>query len=213
MNKKVVIIGASGHGKVIADIIIKSGDCVKGFLDDAESLPERILDIPVLGKVPDFEKFTDCRFVIAIGNAAIRERIADSLDGRVQWYTAVHPGAAISSLGVEIGEGTVIMANAVVNSGAHIGRHCIVNTAAVVEHDNALADYVHISPGAVLAGTVTVGKRTHIGVGACVRNNLSICADCVIGAGAAVVKDVIEPGAYVGVPARKNCAGKRIRQE
>lgn len=202
MNKNVVIIGASGHGKVIADIILKSGDQVKGFLDDAENLPERILDIPVLGRVRDFEKYADCRFVIGIGNAAVRERIADMLSG-VQWYTAVHPNAVVSLLGAEIGEGTVVMANAVINSGARIGKHCIVNTAAVVEHDNLLEDYVHISPGAALAGTVTVGKRTQIGVGACVRNNLSICADCMIGAGAAVVKDIAEPGTYVGVPAQK----------
>lgn len=203
MNKKVVIIGASGHGKVIADIIIKSGDRVEGFLDDAENLPERILGIPVLGKVRDFPKYADCSFVIAIGSAKIREKIADMLGGKASWYTAVHPAAVISSLGVEIGEGTVIMANAVINSGAHIGRHCIVNTAAIVEHDNVLEDYVHISPNAALAGTVTVGKRTHIGVGACVRNNLSICADCVVGAGGVVVKDIKEPGTYMGVPAKR----------
>lgn len=203
MNKNVVIIGASGHGKVIADIIIKSGDRAAGFLDDAENLPESILGIPVLGRVRDFSKYEDCSFVIAIGSAKIRERISGMLDQKVQWYTAVHPAAVISSLGVEIGEGTVVMANAVINSGAHIGRHCIVNTAAVVEHDNVLEDYVHISPNAALAGTVTVGKRTHIGVGACVRNNLSICADCVIGAGGVVVKDIKEPGTYMGIPVRK----------
>lgn len=203
MNEKVVIIGASGHGKVIADIILKSGDRVEGFLDDAENLPERILGIPVLGKVQDFSEYTDRHFVIAIGSAAIREKIAGMLDGKVRWYTAVHPNAVISLLGAEIGEGSVVMANAVINSGARIGRHCIVNTAAVVEHDNVLEEYVHISPGAALAGTVTVGKRTHIGVGASVRNNLSICADCMIGAGATVVKDIGEPGTYVGTPARR----------
>lgn len=203
MNKNVVIIGASGHGKVIADIIIKSGDRAAGFLDDAENLPESILGIPVLGRVRDFSKYEDCSFVIAIGSAKVRERISSMLGQKVQWYTAVHPAAVISSLGVEIGEGTVVMANAVINSGAHIGRHCIVNTAAVVEHDNMLEDYVHISPNAALAGTVTVGKRTHIGVGACVRNNLSICADCVIGAGGVVVKDIKEPGTYMGIPVRK----------
>lgn len=203
MNEEVVIIGASGHGKVIADIIIKSGDRVRGFLDDAENLPESILGIPVLGKVQDFEKFTDCRFVIAIGSAVIRERIAGMLEGRVQWYTAVHPNAVISALGTRIGEGTVVMANAVINSGACIGRHCIVNTAAIVEHDNRLEDYVHISPNAALAGTVTVGKRTHVGVGASIRNNRSVCADCVIGAGGVVVKDIREPGTYIGVPVRK----------
>lgn len=201
MSEKVIIIGASGHGKVIADIIIKSGDEVIGFLDDGVEKGTIVAGIEVLGKTDDYTNFEDCRFVIAIGNPNIRKRIAEKLS--VSWYTAVHPQAVISSLGVEIGEGSVIMANAVVNSSAKIGRHCIINTAAVVEHDNVLGDYVHISPTAVLAGGVRVGKMAHIGIGACVKNNLDITDECVIGAGAAVVKNITESGTYVGVPAKK----------
>ena len=203
MPKSVVIIGASGHGKVIADIVIKSGDMVRGFLDDAENLPETVAGIPVLGKTADYENYTDSHFVIAIGNAAIRRRIADKLEGQVTWYTAIHPAAVIAALDVEIGEGTVIMAGAVVNACARVGRHCILNTASVVEHDNVLGDYVHVSPGAVLAGTVTVGENTHIGAGACVKNNTSIAADCTIGAGAVVIRNICESGTYAGVPARR----------
>lgn len=203
MPKSVVIIGASGHGKVIADIIIKSGDIVRGFLDDAQNLPETVAGIPVLGCTAEYDKYAECSFVIAIGNAAIRRRIAERLEGHVTWYTAIHPAATIASLGVEIGEGTVIMAGAVVNACACMGRHCIINTSAVIEHDNLLGDYVHVSPGAVLTGTVTVGDNTHIGAGACVKNNTSITADCVIGAGAVVVRDITEKDTYVGVPARK----------
>lgn len=207
MPKSVVIIGASGHGKVIADIIQKSGDVVRGFLDDAANLPENVAGIPVLGGTADYEKYTDCSFVIAIGNAAIRRRIAERLQGQVAWYTAVHPAATVAGLGVEIGEGTVVMAGAVINPCAQIGCHCIINTCAVIEHDNRLEDYVHVSPGAVLAGTVSVGENTHIGAGACVKNNLSIAANCTVGVGAVVVKDITESGTYVGVPAR------RLRQE
>ncbi len=201
MNKQVVIIGAGGHGKVIADIVIKSGDTVRGFLDDNESSGS-VAGISVLGKTADFLNYKDCEFVIAVGDAAAREAIAEKLGG-VKWYTAVHPSAAVSVLDVEIGEGTVVMANASVNPGTRIGKHCIVNTAAVVEHDNRISDYVHISVGARLGGTVSIGRASWIGIGSCVINNVSVCGGCTVGAGAVVVKDITEPGTYLGVPARK----------
>lgn len=202
MSKSVVIIGASGHGKVIADIIVNSDDKVLGFLDDSDDVQgKKIIGFPVLGKIADFDNYRDCEFVIAIGNPYIRERIANELP--VKWYTAIHPTAVISSLDVEIGEGTVIMANAVVNPSARIGKHCIINTGAIVEHDNILEDYVHLSPNVTLAGIVKVGKSTHIGAGSCTKQVLNIASDCIIGAGSVIVKDITESGTYVGVPARK----------
>lgn len=191
--KNVIIIGAGGHGRTIAEIVEAAGDRFLGFLDDASG-GER-----VLGPVSDYAKY-DAEFVAAIGNAAVRERIAGELDCR--WYTAVHPGAVISP-SAEIGEGSVVMANAVVGTGARVGRHCIVNTGAVVEHDNVLEDFVHISVGAKLGGTVSVGKSTWVGIGATVINNVEICGGCMIGAGAVVVKNIDLPGTYLGVPARK----------
>lgn len=201
MPESVVIIGASGHGKVIADIIIKSGDRVVGFLDDGVEKGTDVAGIEVLGTVGDYAKWADFSFVIAIGDPYVRGKIADKLP--VKWYTAIHPAAVISSLDVKIGEGTVVMANAVINSCAKIGKHCIINTSAVVEHDNVLEDFVHISPNAALAGAVQVGKFTHIGVGACVKQVTSIAPNCTIGAGAAVVKNINEKGIYAGTPARK----------
>lgn len=199
--KKVVIIGAGGHAKVIADIIVKSGDEVIGFLDDNEEQPNRILGFPYLGKIENVNKYSDeCSFVIGIGSNSVRKQIAETYD--VNWYLAVHPRASIA-LGVTIGEGTVIMADALMNTDAHIGKHCIINTGAVVEHDNQIGDYVHISPGAVLCGTVTVGELAHVGAGATVRNNLSVCGDVIIGVGGIVVKDITKPGVYVGVPVQK----------
>lgn len=202
MSKSVVIIGASGHGKVIADIIVNSDDKVLGFLDDADDVQgKKIIGFPVLGKIADYDNYRDCEFVIAIGNPYIREKISNELP--VKWYTAIHPTAVISSLDVEIGEGTVIMANAVVNPSARIGKHCIINTGAIVEHDNILEDYVHLSPNVTLAGIVKVGKSTHIGAGSCTKQVINIASDCVIGAGSVIVKDITESGTYVGVPARK----------
>lgn len=202
MSEQVIVIGAGGHGKVIADIVCSCGDTVLGFLDDSPKPPESICGIPVLGGTKDYVNYPDAKFVIAIGNGAVRRKVAQRLSG-VSWYTAIHPTATVSPMGTAIGEGTVIMAGAVVNPCAVIGRHCIINTKASVDHDNKIGDYTHISVGATLAGTVTVGETVWVGAGAVVSNNVSVCDECMIGAGAVVVRSIEEPGTYVGVPARK----------
>lgn len=201
MCKNVVIIGAGGHAKVIADIVKKSGDNLLGFLDDSKEAGSEVLDAFVLGGVDSFLEYADAYLIIGIGNPKVRETISQKLTG-CQLYTAIHPTAVIGE-GVRIGEGTCVMANAVINPDAVVGKYCIINTAAIVEHDNRLADFVHVSPGAALAGTVTVGERTHIGIGANVKNNTAICADVVVGAGGVVIRDITEEGTYVGVPVRK----------
>lgn len=200
--KKVIIIGASGHGKVVADIIQKSGDKVYGFLDDNTELADEFLGFPILGKIENYKKYKDMAvFIIAIGDAHVRSDISRKLQN-VGLYTAIHPTAVISGLDVTIGKGTVIMANAVINPGSCIGDFCIINTGAIVEHDNKIEDYVHVSVGAKLAGTVHVGKNTWIGIGAVVSNNIKICENCVIRAGAVVVESITRSGNYQGVPAK-----------
>lgn len=198
MPEKVIIIGAGGHAKVVADVILSGGDEVAGFLDDF--VTGSVMGLPVLGKVEDIDDFAaEYRFIIGIGSNEVRRRIARA--NSLRWHTAVHPRAVVADSAV-IGEGSVVMAGAVVNPCAVVGRHCIVNTLADVEHDNVLGDFVHISPGAVLCGTVKVGELTHIGAGAVVKNNISVCGECTVGAGAAVVKDITVAGTYAGVPAR-----------
>lgn len=204
MSKQVVIIGAGGHAKVIADIIKKSGDIVYGFLDDNKEVGEQIIaQYKVLGKIEECvhlqEKNKQLYFVIAIGNNYIRRSIYEKY--KLNYYTAIHP-TAILGMQVEIGEGTVVMAKACINSHTTVGKNCIVNTGAIVEHDNVIQDYVHISPNATLCGTVKVGKFTHIGAGTVIKNNVSVMQDCVIGAGAVVVKNIEKKGTYVGVPAK-----------
>lgn len=204
MAKNVVIIGAGGHGKVIADIIVKSGDNIFGFLDDSKDVGEIIIDkYIVIGKVVDCEKLQqenkDLCFVIAIGNNYVRKDIFEKY--KLNYYTAIHPTAVIG-MDVHIGIGTVVMANACINSSAVIGNNCIINTGAIIEHDNVIEDNVHVSPNATLCGTVKVGECTHIGAGVTVRNNISIISDCVIGAGGVVVKNINYKGIYVGVPAK-----------
>ena len=166
--KDVIIIGAGGHARVIADIIRCRGDRLMGFLDDYAK--EGIGDIPVLGMAKDHVNHPGAWFIIGIGNAAVRRRVAEGMEG-VQWYTAIHPAAVVSDMNVSVGPGTAVMAGAVINPGACVGAHCIINTAAVVEHDNLIGDYTHISVGARLAGTVTVGPDTWVGIGA---------ADCLL---------------------------------
>ncbi|MDY2594659.1 MAG: acetyltransferase [Oliverpabstia sp.] len=195
--KKLVIIGASGHGKVIADIAVKNGYEEIVFLDDDENIKE-CAGFPVVGKTSEAVNI-DGDKIIAIGNAKIREWIQSDLENVV---TLIHPAALISRR-VCIGTGTVVMAGAVINSDAVIGDGCIINTGASVDHDCKIGNYSHISVGAHVAGTVEIGERTWIGAGATVSNNVNICNNCMIGAGAVVIKDIEEPGTYVGVPAEE----------
>ena len=130
MSKKLAIIGASGHGKVIADIALKNGYEIVGFLDDNDAVKE-IAGFPVLGSVSEIPSYqTECEFIIAIGNNRIREMIAEQY--AVNWATLIHPTAVIG-MDVQIEVGTVVMANAVINPSARIGKHCIINTGAVIE--------------------------------------------------------------------------------
>lgn len=198
--KRLVIIGASGHGKVIADIAVKNNYEEIVFLDDDETLKE-CAGFPVTGKSNATEEYRDWEFIVAIGNAAIRQRIQNQLSG-YKIATLIHPNAVISRR-VKLGEGSVVMAGSVINSDATIGKGCIINTASSVDHDCKIGDYSHISVGAHVAGTVVIGDRTWIGAGSVVSNNVNICDDCMIGAGAVVVKNINESGTYIGIPARK----------
>lgn len=194
MNR-LIIIGASGHGKVIADIAVKNGYEDIVFLDDDENIKE-CAGFPVVGKT-DKAHHMDGDKIVAIGNAQIRERIQNN----IKTVTLIHPNASISRR-VAIGEGTVVMAGTVINSDVKIGKGCIVNTGASIDHDCVIEDYVHISVGAHVAGTCMIKEKTWIGAGATVSNNIKITANCMIGAGAVVVNDIEKEGTYTGVPAR-----------
>lgn len=195
MNK-LIIIGASGHGKVIADIAVKNGYEDIVFLDDDEKIKE-CAGFPIVGKT-DEARNMDGDKVVAIGNAEIRARMM----AEITTVTLIHPEAVLSRR-VEIGEGSVVMAGVVVNSDAKIGKGCIINTGASVDHDCVIEDYCHISVGTHVAGTCYIGEMTWIGAGATVSNNVNVCSGCMIGAGAVVIKDIKKPGTYVGVPAEK----------
>lgn len=199
MNR-LVIIGAGGHGKVIADIAEKNGYTNICFLDDHAS--GICMNFPIIGTCDDIERENDgdTDFVIGIGNNIVRKEVAEKHNA--DWTTLIHPSAQIAA-DVTIGKGTVVMAGAVVNVCTSIGNHCIINTGAVIEHDNSIDDYVHLSPRVALGGAVHIGRCTHVGIGASVKNNVDICDSCIVGAGAVVIHNITESGTYAGTPVRR----------
>ncbi len=188
-----ILLGASGHGKVIADMLKLAGEREIVFWDDdpASSLPGFI--------VRSREKHTKDKVILCIGNNATRKKIVNT--STYNYGTAIHPTAILSS-DVLIGPGTVVMAGVIINPGSCIGKHCIVNTAAVIDHDAVIEDYVHISPNATLAGNVTAREGAWVGAGATIIQGITIGRWAVIGAGAVVIKDIPGHAVVVGNPAR-----------
>lgn len=192
----VYLIGASGHAKVIIEILEEEGYDIGG-LQDADPAIKSLLGYNVQVELPDhFDPSRDEVF-LSIGNNTVRKRLAESLGFR--FCTVVHPNAHISTRAT-IEAGTVVMAGVSVNSDVRVGRHCIINTNASVDHDCVLEDYVHISPNAALAGNVSVGEGTHVGIGACVIQGIKIGKWCTIGAGSVIIKDVPDGATVVGNP-------------
>jgi len=203
MKDKLLIIGAGGHGKVVADIALYMNKWKHiAFLDDKNIKFQ--MGIEVIGKTTEaFKYIGDWDIFVAIGDNGIRENIQNELKAEgASFPMLIHPTAVIGR-NVEIGEGSVVMANAVINCCTKIGSGCIINTGATIDHDNYIEDYVHISPGVNLAGSVRIGKGAWIGIGSVVINNLSIVSNCIIGAGSVVVRNIEAEGTYVGVPARR----------
>ena len=200
------VLGAGGHGKVVADAALAMRRFeLRGFLDDdAQRRGGSVLGLPVVGGLEVIEgEAADVAVALGIGkNGARLAALArvHALGHRVA--TVVHPSAVIAS-GVVLGDGTFVAPLAVIHTDAHLGQACIVNSGAVVEHDNRLGDGVHVSPNAALGGDVTLGDEVHVGLGAVVLPGLSVGARSVVGAGAVVVSDIEDGVTVVGVPARR----------
>lgn len=203
-HKKLIIIGASGQGKVVADVAMQMQQYEEILFLDDDTTIEECMGFAVVGKVADAIQYIHhADFFVAIGNTRVRMKVTEQLRREgAKIPTLIHPSAIIGA-DVLIGEGTVVMAGAVINPGAIIGQGCIINTCSSIDHDCKICDYVHISVGTHLAGTVSIGSETCVGAGAIISNNKSVIDGCVIGAGAVVVKDIEESGIYVGVPAKK----------
>ncbi|AOW17233.1 acetyltransferase [Polaribacter vadi] len=194
---KLCLYGASGHGKVIKDIVLSTNKEVQCFFDDY-CINKQFLGLSVFSS-DEIKTFEKNEFIISIGDNSIRKIISKKLT--VQFAKVIHKKAIVSK-DVEIGKGTVVMAGAIINANVKIGKHCIINTNAVVEHDCFLEDFVHISPSATITGNVTINEGAHIGAAATIIPNIKIGKWATVGAGAVVLKDVPEFAIVVGNPAR-----------
>jgi sugar O-acyltransferase (sialic acid O-acetyltransferase NeuD family) len=203
-KQKIFVFGASGHAKVVVDVLEKQGLFeIVAIVDDNKQLKgETFYDYPVIGGKEELLQLCSCsvtKGVVAIGNNEIRCAISDWLEAhRYELISAVHPAAQIGRA-VHIGAGSVVMANAVVNPSTTIGKNVIVNTGATVEHDCIIGDAVHLAPGSVVCGTVQIGKQTFLGAGSIVIQNRIIGNNVLIGAGTTVYRNIPDESRVVGV--------------
>jgi sugar O-acyltransferase (sialic acid O-acetyltransferase NeuD family) len=195
------LIGAGGHGLVIQDICKLSGLHIDAFLDNTIK-PPLVRGIPCYLQ-QDVTISEKDEVIVSIGDNRVRKTISSSLTCR--YLTAIHP-TVIKDHSVTIGDGTVVMAGAILNAFVSVGRHAIINTGAVIDHECVISDFVHISPNATLCGNVHVGEGTHVGAGAVIIPNIKIGRGCIIGAGTVVKEDVPDHCVMVGNP------GRMIRQ-
>lgn len=203
--KRLAILGASGHGKVVADTAECCGWQSVEFFDDAWPGLQKNGVWPVvgdtaalMGQLADFDGV-----LVAIGNNRIRyAKLLELRMAGARLVRLVHPAATVSRY-ASIAEGAVVFAGAVVNAGARISLGGILNTGCSIDHDCVLGDAVHISPGARLAGGVQVGDLSWVGIGASVRQLISIGQRVMVGAGSAVVSDIPNDVTVAGVPAKR----------
>jgi acetyltransferase EpsM len=202
----IMVVGHGGHSKVIADMILSTGEnTIVGFLDDRYN-DLRLIDGIYLGSISSareiLNKFNDVKFVIAIGDNRIRQstfqRLGLSFDN---YITVIHSSAMVSPT-AKVGYGTVVMPNSVINADSQIGHHTIINTSSVVEHDSILGNFSHVCPSATLTGTVHLGEGTYVGAGATIIPNIKVGKWAIIGAGATVITDIPSFSTAVGIPAR-----------
>ena len=202
--KRIVLIGASGHGKVCAEIAELSKEYAEIIFLDDNPVVKKCGAYDVRGTSNDLCQYINdsTDFFVSIGDAEHRKSIQERIEkagGKAA--ILIHPNAVVSS-DASIGTGTVVMAGAVINTGADIGRGCIVNTSSSVDHDCRIGDFCHIAVGSHVCGTVEIGESCWIGAGATVSNNLNIVAGVTVGAGAVVVNNLEKAGTYLGVPAK-----------
>ncbi|MBI3172740.1 MAG: acetyltransferase [Chloroflexi bacterium] len=206
---KIVIVGASGHGKVVADVVERDGKfAILGWIDSYKPAGGEFFGYPVLGAEDALFDLWQRREIvgglIAIGDNWSRGRMVEkihSLAADFVFVTAVHPSAQIAR-GVSIGVGTVLMAGVVVNSDSRIGAHCILNTRASLDHDCVMDDCSSLAPGVTTGGTVTIGAYSAVSLGVNILHGKTVGAHTVVGAGALVREDLPDHCVAYGVPAR-----------
>jgi sugar O-acyltransferase (sialic acid O-acetyltransferase NeuD family) len=203
---RIVIIGAGGHGQVVADILREAVDAgldarVVGFLDDRVPHGARLAGVSVLGPASAIAHIPHDGVIIAVGDNQTRERLWRALAPDETFMTAKHPRAIVSR-DASVGDGTMICAGVIVNTGSRIGQAVILNTGCTVDHHAIVGDFVHIAPGVHMGGEVRVGEGALIGIGAVVLPRIAIGPWSIVGAGAVVTRDVPPGTTVVGSPAK-----------
>lgn len=203
-DRKVILIGYSGHAYVVAETALENGLEIIGYTDK-EKADSNPYNLSYLGieKNDDFIGWQrEVSFILGIGDNRLRQNIAHFIESKGKTsHTLIHATASISKTST-IGSGTFINKNVSVNALATIGKNVILNTGCIVEHECVLADAVHIAPGAVLAGNVTIGERTFVGANAVLKQGIIVGKDVVIGAGTVVITDIPDGKIVVGNPGK-----------
>ena len=192
-TNKVYLYGASGHAKVVMDIVRNNHLDVPLLIDDNPNVNE-LSGVPVVHSADGLSPI-----IVTIGDCGIRKTIVEKL-GEKNYLTVIHPTAIIAD-SVKLGIDTVVMAGAIINPFASTGNHCIINTGATIDHDCVIHDFVHIAPHCTLCGDVEVGDGTWVGAGTTVIQGIHIGKDCFIGAGSVVIKDIPDGYLCYGNPA------------
>ena len=210
MSNSIILVGGGGHCKVIIDILKENNDYDEILISDLkENLGKEILGIKIEytdDQLEDLYKKGYKNAFVSMGKVEIneqRKKLYEKIQNVGFKIPVIISKSAKISRYSEIGEGTLIGKNVVVNPGTKIGKNCIINTGSIIEHDCIIEDNVHIGPGAILSGGTHIGNNSFIGTGAIIIQNINISQDTLIGAGAVVIKDINELGVYVGNPVRK----------
>jgi len=199
VEKSIYIIGAGGHAKVVISTIKVLGLHIAGIYDDdINKRGKYLLDIPILGPISWLDR-ENGYFVVAIGDNKKRKQIADSYN--INFIKVIHPKSFVVNT-VQIEDGTVVFAGAIIQANTTIGKHSIINTGCSIDHDCEIGEFCHISPGVNLAGGVKVKEGAFIGIGSCVIPNIEIGEWSQIGAGSVVVNDIPPRVLAYGNPAR-----------
>lgn len=203
--KPLILVGGGGHCKSVIDVAESAGCSILGVLDMPEDVGKSVLDYKVIGTDDDIPQYIGkAEFVITVGfikNPAVRIKLYNKVkEAGGKLATIVASTAHVSKYAV-LGEGTVIMHQAVVNAGANIGANCIINTFTNIEHDAVVGNHCHISTGSIVNGGCKIGERTFIGSQSVLANGISVGDDIIVGAGSVVRKSLAQKGIYVGNPA------------
>lgn len=204
LDKKVILVGYSGHGLVVADVALENGLNLVGFTD-IENKKNNPFNLEYLGSEKNVENnfFKEpYQFLLGVGDIHLRKKIVDFIYSKGGIFIKLIDSSASISKTATLGNGNFISKNVTINSFASIGENCILNTGAIVEHECTIGNAVHIAPGAVLTGNVSVGDSTFIGANAVIKQGVKIGENVVIGAGAVVISNVADNQKVVGNPSR-----------